>query len=499
MAMNELIKQLTEQAVRQRLIEPEDTVYARNRLLSLLGEAAYVDPGTVGTRPIPDLLDEMIEQQITAGKLAPRLDEKERLAAELMDVFVDRPSQITSTFHQLYAEHPQQATDYFYQLSQANNYIQTKRIAKNIQYQADTVYGEIDITINLSKPEKDPREIAAAQTETVESTYPTCLLCVENVGYAGRSNHPARANHRIVPLSLNGESWALQYSPYVYYNEHSIILSQEHRDMVINRQAFARLLEFVAQFPHYFAGSNADLPIVGGSILTHDHYQGGRYEFAMDRAKTLQKFGLPDHPDVTGETLHWPLTVVRLSSTDASALLDAADEVYQTWLTYEDAEREILAATNGVRHNTVTPIARMRGERFELDLVLRNNRTSEKHPDGIFHTHADIHHIKRENIGLIEVMGLAVLPARLLSELEQVEQFILGTADSTAPSHQEWATELKASFTGQDVTDYVRQAVAAKFVRGLEDCGVFKQTPDGQAGLERFLETVSRQVAGDRR
>ncbi|WP_026829373.1 UDP-glucose--hexose-1-phosphate uridylyltransferase [Exiguobacterium artemiae] len=496
--MNELIKQLVEQAIRHQLIQSEDAVYARNRLLALLGEAAYTDPGTVDTASIPDILDAMIEQQIAAGQLAARLDEKERLAAELMDVFVDRPSTITSTFRRLYAESPQQATDYFYQLSQANNYIQTKRIAKNIQYQADTVYGEIDITINLSKPEKDPREIAAAQTEIVDSSYPTCLLCVENVGYAGRINHPARANHRIVPLSLEGEAWALQYSPYVYYNEHSIILSQEHRDMVINRQAFARLLEFVAQFPHYFAGSNADLPIVGGSILTHDHYQGGRYEFAMDRAQALHEFVLPDHPDVTGETLHWPLTVVRLSSSDASALLDAADEVYQTWLTYEDAEHEIIAATDGVRHNTVTPIARMRGERFELDLVLRNNRTSAEHPDGIFHTHADIHHIKRENIGLIEVMGLAVLPARLLSELKEVEQFITGTSQ-VAPSHQAWAEELKATYAGQDVSDYVRQAVAAKFVRGLEDCGVFKQTEHGQAGLGRFLETVSRQVAGDRR
>ncbi|MGE6556074.1 UDP-glucose--hexose-1-phosphate uridylyltransferase [Exiguobacterium artemiae] len=496
--MNELIKQLVEQAIRHQLIQSEDAVYARNRLLALLGEAAYTDPGTVDTASIPDILDAMIEQQIAAGQLAARLDEKERLAAELMDVFVDRPSTITSTFRRLYAESPQQATDYFYQLSQANNYIQTKRIAKNIQYQADTVYGEIDITINLSKPEKDPREIAAAQTEIVDSSYPTCLLCVENVGYAGRINHPARANHRIVPLSLEGEAWALQYSPYVYYNEHSIILSQEHRDMVIDRQAFARLLDFVAQFPHYFAGSNADLPIVGGSILTHDHYQGGRYEFAMDRAQALHEFVLPDHPDVTGETLHWPLTVVRLSSSDASSLLDAADEVYQTWLTYEDAEHEIIAATDGVRHNTVTPIARMRGERFELDLVLRNNRTSAEHPDGIFHTHADIHHIKRENIGLIEVMGLAVLPARLLSELKEVEQFITGTSQ-VAPSHQAWAEELKATYAGQDVSDYVRQAVAAKFVRGLEDCGVFKQTEHGQAGLGRFLETVSRQVAGDRR
>lgn len=496
--MNELIKQLVEQAIRHQLIQPEDAVYARNRLLALLGEAAYTNPGTVDTASIPDILDAMIEQQIAAGQLAAHLDEKERLAAELMDVFVDRPSTITSTFRRLYAESPQQATDYFYQLSQANNYIQTKRIAKNIQYQADTVYGEIDITINLSKPEKDPREIAAARTEIVDSTYPTCLLCVENVGYAGRINHPARANHRIVPLSLEGEAWALQYSPYVYYNEHSIILSQTHRDMVIDRQAFARLLDFVAQFPHYFAGSNADLPIVGGSILTHDHYQGGRYEFAMDRAQALHEFVLPDHPDVTGETLHWPLTVVRLSSSDASALLDAADEVYQTWLTYEDAEHEIIAATDGVRHNTVTPIARMRGERFELDLVLRNNRTSAEHPDGIFHTHADIHHIKRENIGLIEVMGLAVLPARLLSELKEVEQFITGTSQ-VAPSHQAWAEELKATYAGQDVSDYVRQAVAAKFVRGLEDCGVFKQTEHGQAGLGRFLETVSRQVAGDRR
>ncbi|MGA9232333.1 MAG: UDP-glucose--hexose-1-phosphate uridylyltransferase, partial [Exiguobacterium oxidotolerans] len=322
--MNEHIKRLIEQAIAEHLIDAEDEIYARNRILALVGQADYTDPGTVTAEPIPDILGALVEEMIASGRLAARLDEKERFAAELMDVFVDRPSTITTTFNQLYKENPVQATDYFYQLSQASNYIQTKRIAKNIQYKAATTYGEIDITINLSKPEKDPREIAAARTEPVAaSTYPTCLLCVENVGYAGRSNHPARANHRIVPLTLQGEAWALQYSPYVYYNEHSIILSQTHRDMVINRAAFERLLEFVDQFPHYFAGSNADLPIVGGSILTHDHYQGGRYEFAMDRATIQSRFDLPQQPDVSGQTLHWPLSVIRLSSKDRQQLLAA--------------------------------------------------------------------------------------------------------------------------------------------------------------------------------
>ncbi|WP_214770438.1 UDP-glucose--hexose-1-phosphate uridylyltransferase [Exiguobacterium sp. s133] len=498
--MNEHIKRLIEQAIAEHLIDAEDEIYARNRILALVGQADYTDPGTVTAEPIPDILEALVEEMIASGRLAARLDEKERFAAELMDVFVDRPSTITTTFNQLYKENPVHATDYFYQLSQASNYIQTKRIAKNIQYKAATVYGEIDITINLSKPEKDPREIAAARTEPVAaSTYPTCLLCVENVGYAGRNNHPARANHRIVPLTLQGEDWALQYSPYVYYNEHSIILSQAHRDMVINRDAFERLLEFVDQFPHYFAGSNADLPIVGGSILTHDHYQGGRYEFAMDRATIQSRFDLPQQPDVSGQTLHWPLSVIRLSSPDRHQLLAAADDVYTAWLTYSDAEQEIIAMTDGVRHNTVTPIARMRNGVYELDLVLRNNRTSVEHPDGIFHTHADIHHIKRENIGLIEVMGLAVLPARLLEELKQVEQFIVGETTDVLPVHRTWAEALKQQYTGQPVTAYVEQAVAEKFVRGLEDCGVFKQTEAGQAGLNRFLQTVTHQVTGDRR
>lgn len=498
--MNELIQQLVAQAIRERLIEPEDAIYARNRILARVGQVAFEEQADVVSRSIPDILDDMIEMLITSGQLPARLEDKEQFAADVMDVFVARPSDVTTTFRRLYTESPVAATDYFYQLSQASNYIQTKRIAKNKRYQAETAYGTIDVTINLSKPEKDPREIAAARTEThTASNYPTCLLCVENVGYAGRANHPARANHRIVPLTLTEESWALQYSPYVYYNEHSIILSQEHRDMVINRDAFARLLAFVEQFPHYFAGSNADLPIVGGSILTHDHYQGGRYTFAMDRANALTSFTFPDQPTVTGETLHWPLSVLRLKSTDPSALLDVATTVYETWLTYTDESQDIRSHTGETRHNTVTPIARQRDGQFELDLVLRNNRTSVEHPDGIFHTHADIHHIKRENIGLIEVMGLAVLPARLLQELQQVEQFITGEVDEVAVAHAGWAQELKQTYDGQDVTTYIEQAVAAKFVRGLEDCGVFKQTEEGQAAFGRFVQLVTRQPVEEQR
>ncbi len=498
--MNELIQQLVAQAIQERLIEPEDAIYARNRILARVGQADFEEMTDVSSRPIPDILDDMIEVLIVSGQLPARLEDKEQFAADVMDIFVARPSDVTAVFRRLYDESPIAATDYFYQLSQASNYIQTKRIAKNKRYQAETAYGTIDVTINLSKPEKDPREIAAARTEApTTSNYPTCLLCVENVGYAGRANHPARANHRIVPLTLMEEPWALQYSPYVYYNEHSIILSQEHRDMVINRDAFARLLAFVEQFPHYFAGSNADLPIVGGSILTHDHYQGGRYTFAMDRANALTSFTFPDQPIVTGETLHWPLSVLRLKSTDASALLDAAATVYETWLTYTDESQEIQSHTGETRHNTVTPIARQRDGQFELDLVLRNNRTSAEHPDGIFHTHADIHHIKRENIGLIEVMGLAVLPARLLQELQQVERFIVGEIDEVAVAHADWAEELKQAYDGQDVTMYVEQAVAAKFVRGLEDCGVFKQTEEGQAAFGRFVQLVTRQPVEEQR
>lgn len=498
--MNELIQQLVAQAIQERLIEPEDMIYTRNRILAQVGQDDFEEMTDVPSRPIPDILDDMIEVLITNGQLPARLEDKEQFAADVMDIFVARPSDVTATFRRLYAESPVAATDYFYQLSQASNYIQTKRIAKNKRYQAETAYGTIDVTINLSKPEKDPREIAAARTEApTTSNYPTCLLCVENVGYAGRANHPARANHRVVPLTLMEESWALQYSPYVYYNEHSIILSQEHRDMVINRDAFARLIAFVEQFPHYFAGSNADLPIVGGSILTHDHYQGGRYTFAMDQANALTSFTFPDQPTVTGETLHWPLSVLRLKSKDASALLNAATTVYETWLTYTDESQEIRSHTGETRHNTVTPIARQRDGQFELDLVLRNNRTSAEHPDGIFHTHADIHHIKRENIGLIEVMGLAVLPARLLQELQQVEQFITGEVDEVAVAHADWAQELKQAYDGQDVTTYVEQAVATKFVRGLEDCGVFKQTEEGQAAFGRFVQLVTRQPVEEQR
>lgn len=488
------IEQLTEQAAAAGLIEPRDRVYARNRLLALVGELDFQAPSEVDrdSRPIPDLVEAITDYAVENGVIEPFLEEKDRFGADVMNVFMSKPSEVDRDFWQRYSASPDAATDWFYHVSQASNYIQTKRIANNISYKADTKYGEIDMTINLSKPEKDPAEIARAKTRPEpETNYPKCLLCVENEGYEGHANHPARSNHRIVPMTLGGEEWFFQYSPYVYYNEHCILLSSEHRDMKIDRSGFVRLLDFVGQFPHYFAGSNADLPIVGGSILTHDHYQGGRYEFAMAKAKEMRAFQMKAYPAVTGVTLYWPLSVVRLKSEDADQLADAAAHVLSSWKQYNDPDCDIYAFSGETPHNTITPIARKRGSQFELDLVLRNNRTTDEHPLGLFHPHADIHHIKRENIGLIEVMGLAVLPARLKQELSEVAQFIQGNEANVGDEHMEWALSLKKRYDGvTDAGAFVQRAVAEKFERGLEDCGVFKQTEKGQAGFDRFLDQL---------
>lgn len=485
------IEELTCKAQQAGLIEQRDHVYARNRLLSLLKRNDFTEPAeNVAVLSIPELVEKLTEEAAAQGIVQPFLEDKEIFAADVMNVFISKPSQIADFFWKSYLSSPQQATDSFYSLSQASNYIQTKRIAKNISYKAETDYGELDITINLSKPEKDPAEIARAKLRPEpETNYPKCLLCVENEGYAGHANHPARANHRIVPVTLGNEEWFLQYSPYVYYNEHCILLSGEHRDMKIDRTGFERLLHFVQQFPHYFVGSNADLPIVGGSILTHDHYQGGRYEFAMAKAKETTSFSMKPFPGVKGATLHWPMSVIRLKSENQDELAAAADYVLSNWKTYDDQACGIHSFTGETPHNTVTPIARKRGAQFELDLVLRNNRTTEEHPMGLFHPHADIHHIKRENIGLIEVMGLAVLPARLKEDLAAVTAFVAGEDVQVKDEHQEWAQELRRAYDGSnEVEEFVRQAVAAKFLRGLEDCGVFKQTTEGQNGFARFLD-----------
>ncbi|MCA1065240.1 UDP-glucose--hexose-1-phosphate uridylyltransferase [Rossellomorea sp. AcN35-11] len=485
---------IVEKAIEAKLMGKEDEVYARNRILSHLHIEDY--QGGTGDSPdssIPDLLEALTDYAVEEGIIDDVLDAKEMFAARVMDTFVARPSVINQTFAGYYQQGPEQATDYFYKLSQDSNYIQTKRIRQNISYKVETEYGELDITINLSKPEKDPKQIALEKSmPKKDQTYPQCLLCVENEGYEGRIGHPARANHRMIRLNLAGEPWMLQYSPYVYYNEHCIVLSESHRPMEINRDGFERLLHFVHQFPHYFAGSNADLPIVGGSILSHDHYQGGHYDFAMAKAETEYTFSMIRHPEVEAGIVKWPMSVVRLSSEKMEPLLDAGEEILRGWKEYSDPEAEILAFTGETPHNTITPIARVRDGKYELDLVLRNNRTSEEHPMGIFHPHEDVHHIKKENIGLIEVMGLAVLPARLKEELQDVEKALLGESCGVADYHLKWVEELKDRYGDEVSPDHaesiVREELGKKFSRVLEDAGVFKRDESGQQAFRKFVD-----------
>ena len=484
--IDQWIETLVERAIEAGLIDEQDRIYCRNRVLARLQKLDFTEPKRLSPDAIPDVLERLTDHAVEAGLIEDLLEERDRLAADIMDGFVSKPSEVARRFETLRAKDVTEATDFFYQMSRASNYIQTKRIANNITYAAPTRYGTLDITINLSKPEKDPREIARALSHPApETNYPKGLLAVENVGYSGHVNHPARANHRVVPLTLGGQAWSFQYSPYLYYNEHSILFSNEVRDMVIDRGAFERLLDFVGQFPHYFAGSNADLPIVGGSILTHDHYQAGRYRFAMDDAKTTATYQSERYDQVEIETLHWPLSVVRLRSAKREQLVMLANQLLSYWRDYADETSEIVPYTDETRHNTVTPIARRRDGRYELDLVLRNNRTNDEHPDGIFHPHADVHHIKRENIGLIEVMGLAVLPARLKTELEDVVRYVAGEDVNVAPIHEAWANSLKAK--SGDAEHIVRQGVVDKFVKGLEDAGVFKQTAVGQERFDHFM------------
>ncbi|MFB4168434.1 UDP-glucose--hexose-1-phosphate uridylyltransferase [Virgibacillus sp. JSM 102003] len=494
----EQISRLIEKAIEAELIEQTDRIYVRNQVMHQLGLASFPEMvySANNEDSIPDLLENIISWAVEQDVIEDIFDAKEILTANIMNCFVARPSVINHNFYTKYEQSPVAATDYFYHLSKYSNYIQLNRIRKNIHFKANNDYGVFDITINLSKPEKDPEQLKRERKIKQTVQYPKCLLCVENEGYTGRTGHPARANHRMIKIPILGENWYLQYSPYVYYNEHSILLREEHRNMKIDRHAFARLLAFTEKFPHYFIGSNADLPIVGGSILSHDHYQAGRYQFAMTNAEHVLDFKLKNFTDVSASVLKWPLSVIRLKSNNQVHLTDAADYILQIWKDYSDNDAKILASSGETPHNTVTPIARMRDGSFELDLVLRNNRTTEEHPMGIFHPHEDVHHIKKENIGLIEVMGLAVLPARLKDELSDLKKFLLGESTDVAVYHQEWADSLKDKYgtiTDSDKADeVVEKELSKKFTRVLEDAGVFKQTKKGLEAFKRFISALNK-------
>lgn len=493
------ISRLLEYGLQRGLIAPEDKAYAANRMLALLGLREF-EPQPVEEElhtPV-EPLERLCQFAAEAGLIEPDTrDGRDQFDTELMNCLMPRPSQVVREFYSLYEKDKQAATDYYYQLARSSNYIRVDRIEKDRMWTAPTPYGDLVITINLSKPEKDPKAIAAAKNAP-QSGYPKCALCRENEGYLGSANQAARGNHRLIPLELGGEPWFLQYSPYVYYNEHCIVLSHEHRPMKVSRQSISRLLEFVTFLPHYFVGSNADLPIVGGSILTHDHFQGGRYEFPMAKAPILEKVCFPGFEDVEAGIVHWPMSVIRLRGKEAQRLVDLADKILTAWREYSDESAEILAYTEGTPHNTITPIARRRGEDYELDLVLRNNRTTPEHPLGLFHPHAEYHHIKKENIGLIEVMGLAILPPRLLTETGLLEQALKDPAQAREimarpemEKHQAWYEELKAAGAGEgDTQRAIQESIGVIFGKILGNAGVYKDTEEGREAFRRFCSSL---------
>ena len=493
--MKDTLEALLRYALDKGLIEQEDTVYAYNRLLETMG-VNEADEGGLTDAPLHELLEALCDEACRRGLIDDNITARDLFDTKLMGVLTPAPHEVRRQFAALKAQSPRAATDWYYAFSQNTNYIRRDRSAKDLKWVYEGQYGALDITVNLAKPEKDPRAIAAARLAP-QGGYPKCLLCLENEGYAGHMNHPARQNHRLIPLELGGQSWFLQYSPYVYYNEHCIVFNGAHIPMKVERGSFERLLDFVGQFPHYFLGSNADLPIVGGSILSHDHFQGGHYEFAMERAAVDRPVVFKGFEDVKAGIVHWPMSVLRLTGPDRERLIDLADKILTAWRGYSDESVCVYAETEGTPHNTITPIARRRGGDFELDLVLRNNLTTEEHPLGLFHPHAELHHIKKENIGLIEVMGLAVLPARLKREMEMLREAILSGADLRADEalekHADWVDELKKrySFTPENTEGILRQEIGRVFERVLEDAGVFKRDERGQAAFLRFVDAVN--------
>ena len=499
MNRNEAITALVNYALEKELIEQEEKVWAVNRILEVMQADSFSwEESAKGKEAgLTEILDTLIDDAYERGVLEENsVVYRDLFDTKLMGSLTPRPVQVMKKFQQLQEESSQRATDWYYQFSQDTNYIRKDRVAKDIRWKTETEYGEIDISINQSKPEKDPKAIAAARNQPA-SDYPRCMLCEENVGYAGRLNYPARQNHRIVPVTINNTDWYLQYSPYVYYNEHCICFNKVHTPMKIDKACFAKLLDFVRQFPHYFVGSNADLPIVGGSILAHDHFQGGHYTFAMAKAPIEKHVTIPGFEDVEAGIVKWPLSVLRIRHKDSARLVDLATHVLEVWRGYTDEAAFVFAETDEEPHNTITPIARKAGDMFELDLTLRNNITTEENPLGVYHPHAEYHHIKKENIGLIEVMGLAVLPARLKEELELLEEYILEGKDIASnekiEKHAAWAAEFLPKYKDinkENVHEILQKEVGIVFTHVLEDAGVYKCTPEGREAFMRFIESL---------
>ena len=497
------IKQLVEYGIANELIEEEDRRYTTNTILEMLKKDSYEEPGEVPAIDTPEKLEEclkgILDYAVENGLIAEdSVVLRDLFDTKIMNALVPKPSQIIKTFREKYAKSPEEATDFYYKLSRATDYIRTYRVARDIKWVKPTEYGDIDITINLSKPEKDPKMIALAKTMS-QSSYPKCQLCMENEGYAGRINHPARENHRIIPIEVNGSKWGFQYSPYVYYNEHCIVFNGQHIPMKIEKATFQKLFSFVGQFPHYFLGSNADLPIVGGSILTHDHFQGGRYTFAMTKAPVETKITFAGYEDVEAGIVKWPMSVIRLDGEDPDKIIELADKILGAWRGYTDEDAYIFAETDGEPHNTITPIARMRDGKYEMDLVLRNNITTEEHPLGLYHPWEQYHNIKKENIGLIEVMGLAVLPARLKGEMEELEEVLVAGGDIKAheniAKHYDWVQTFigKYDINADNVHKILQDEIGDVFAKILECAGVYKRDEAGKAAFLKFVDYVNAQ------
>lgn len=496
--INKSIKKLVNYGVECGLIEQSDVVYTTNRILEILQLDEYAEPAECcECDSLEETLKEILDFAVSKGLISDDITSRDLFDTKVMSAIVPRPSEVIDTFYSLYDElSPESATDYYYKLSCDSDYIRRYRIVKDLKWKTQTKYGELDITVNLSKPEKDPKAIAAAKLMP-QSSYPKCLLCIENEGYAGRINHPARQNHRIIPVTIDGTQWGFQYSPYVYYNEHCIVFNSKHTPMKIDESAFRKLFDFVKVFPHYFVGSNADLPIVGGSILAHEHFQGGNYEFPMARAEVETEFTFKGYEDVAAGIVNWPMSVIRISSEDSDRLVSLGAKILDAWRKYTDEDAFIFAETEGTPHNTITPIARKRGDKYELDLVLRNNITTEEHPDGVYHPHKQLHNIKKENIGLIEVMGLAVLPSRLKTELKLVEEAVLEGKDlrenEVTAKHADWVESFKGNytFTKENAEDIIREQVGLVFSEVLEHAGVYKRTDEGKKAFLHFCESLN--------
>ena len=497
MKIETYIDSLVSYAMNHGLAEPVDHQVLTNRLLDLLGKDDYEPSQELQSEDLEEILAGILDYAVEKGLCEDNITARDIFDTRIMGALTPMPREVIRTFREKYADSPVEATDWYYTFSCDTDYIRRYRIKKDMRWKYESAYGPMDITINLSKPEKDPKAIAAAKNAP-QTAYPKCQLCRENEGYAGRMNHPARANHRIVPIEICGEPWCLQYSPYVYYNEHCIVFNSQHVPMKIDKSAFQKLLDFVRVFPHYFVGSNADLPIVGGSILSHEHFQGGHYCFAMEQAAIRETVRFAGFEDIQAGIVNWPMSVIRLDGEDPARLADLADKILTAWRGYSDEQVGVLAFTDGEPHNTITPIARRRGDLYELDLVLRCNITTEEHPLGVFHPHADKHHIKKENIGLIEVMGLAVLPSRLKQELADLAQAIVAgddiAADPVLSKHAQWVQELKQqyTFTQDNALDILLQETGKVFAAVLEDAGVYKNDTQGQAAFARFIETVNQ-------